>query len=243
MSTCPSCQQIDLVRKVRSIVSDGTVEGQTEIHSSGLGLSSNYQQKVGIGIGINTVSSSSSVTEHKMSLLARRLLPPDKPTPPNPPESRFSIPILIFFFPLYIFIALLVYLDDEMPRANKKFIFWGAVIGTLLPISSLIIIPNTNIRFDTAWQAVLFLILVTVPGVLVSLIFYNNGMVAIKKKEDVKYQADLRKYQRETLIKYQEGLVRWNDLYYCSRCDVVFLQKEPQFVAPERLSEVIFKTS
>ena len=209
--SCPSCAQLDSVRKVTSIVSEGTLVGQYEDSAPVQWQGKTYWIPVQKSTAFSTV-------------LAQRLAPPAQPKKPikkNPTSPVFftaGLTILVVIFWAIVGIVLEPALGLEHGGLNRLL---EDRLGPLSIVCSLLCVSITG-------------------GVLGWVILRAFPSLGTKLQQDnqhamAQYQAELRLYER-----YPIAIKRWRQLYYCSRCDVVFIPGEGRFAPIEKMYSYLY---
>lgn len=216
---CPICANIDLVQKVTAIA-----EGETHL-TSGYSSTTNtssisgkqdyYTQQdryVGHGDLSGTIRSHSStdINTTQQSRLAQKLAPP--PEPPIPAEPNFESSVLSGF-PEWIGIGLGI-------------VIWFLIIAVLVAIFP-------GLMKSSLWTALLMvcigapLLAGLVLGVLTSVIefIWNRIKFPAEKRQEIiaLHQRELQEHKQVTFPRWEKAMNRWNNMYYCRRCDVVYV--------------------
>lgn len=216
---CPLCSNVDLVQKVTAIA-----EGETH-HTRGYSSTTNtsnisgkqdYYTKqdryAGHGDLSGTIQSQSStnINMTQQSRLAQKLAPPPEPLLPPKPNFKGS---LFSGFPEWASIGL------------------GIVIWFLIIMLLLAIFPG--LAEGSFWTALLTacvgapLLAGLVLGILASVIgsIWNRIKFPAEKRQEMTalYQRELQEYEQVEFPRWEKAMNRWNDMYYCRRCDVVYV--------------------
>jgi len=215
---CPLCSNVDLVQKVTAIA-----EGETH-HTSGYSATTNtssisgkqdyYTQQdryAGRGDLSGTIQSQSStnISATQQSRLAQKLSPPAKPSSPTEPTFETS---LLSGFPEGIGIGI------------------GFVAWILLSSLLFAIFPGVDNSSVTGILMVCVggpILTGLVLGIIAALIEFtwNRIKFPAEKRQEMTatYQSKLQKYEQVAYPRWQEAMDRWNSMYYCRRCDVVYV--------------------
>jgi len=216
---CPICSNVDLVQKVTAIA-----EGETH-HTSGYSSTTNtssisgkqdyYTQQdryAGHGDLSGTIQSQSStnINTTQQSRLAQKLASPAEPSLPAEPNFKSS---LLSGFPEWVSIGL------------------GVVIWFLIIMLMLAIFPG--VADGSFWTALLMtcvgapLLAGLVLGILAMVIefIWNRSKFPAEKRQEMIaiYQRELQEYEQVAFPRWEKAMSRWNDMYYCRRCDVVYV--------------------
>lgn len=234
---CPLCFRVDLVQKVTAIA-----EGETH-HTSGHSATTNtasisgrqdyYTQQdryAGRGDLSGSIQSQSStrISATQQSSLAQKLSPPSEPPPPKEPNFATSV---LSGFPEWLGIGI-------------GFVTW-ILIGTLL----FAIFPGV----DNSSTAGILIMCVGGPiltGILLGVLavgiesLWNRMQFPSEKKEMMMalYHKQQKEYEQITFPRWQEAMSRWNAMYYCRRCDVVYVPGDdikPQH--PDRTIDLCYR--
>lgn len=234
--SCPNCHQIDAVQKVTAIVGGethrttgtettsmrSTFSGKQEMYAS-QGWS---KEKVGQGeisaSGYTHGSSTVSVTQQ--STLAKTLTPPVQPKPPS--EPQFGAPF------------------SAMTGGGCL-----AIIGMVAAFVAVVSFGADLDVFRNLGAALLLILAVIVASIVGGIIFYVVGSIAAGSKypDDVKgkmlsdYRAQLDDYQKNRLPRWQRAMQRWDSMFYCRRCDVIYVPGDHVTpVPPERVIDLSY---
>lgn len=215
---CPLCSRVDLVQKVTAIA-----EGETH-HTSGYSSTTNtssisgkqdyYTQQdryVGHGDLSGTIQSNSStnIKATQQSRLAQKLSPPTKPSLPTEPDFETSflsgfpegIGIGIGIVAWILISSLLFAIFPGVKNSSATGILMVCLGG---PILTGIVLGIIAVLIETAWNRIQF------PAEK------RQNMAAL-------YQRELQEYEQVEFPRWEKAMNRWNDMYYCRRCDVVYV--------------------
>jgi len=237
---CPSCRQIDAVQKITSIVGGETHKttghGTTSAHTSISGTQNIYagegwsKEKVGQNkvVGSEHTSSFSTVNTTQQSTLAQKLMPPIEPKPPTIPKFGSSFSAITGSGCL-------------------------AVIGGIIAIG--IVLSSFFADFDPKEDSigvsilVVFILTPAVAGIVGALIYHFLDKLAVKAKypKDIKdkmisdHMTAMADYRNNRWPKWQRAMQRWNSMFYCRRCDVIYvLGDRVKPVSPERVVDLCY---
>ena len=187
MVLCPQCGKDDQIRRVTSIVT----EGSTDIR---------YSDALGTLAGMGSASF--------QTVLAQRLMPPLK----EPKKSDYIKPLL--GEPFY-----------------KRGPVWIRIISILALFVILVCINSMLDQLTWSVRCGLAILLIILSGFLV----VRKGQ-ARETKEAVR-EAELAYTQAQR--EYRSAMERWRQMYYCARCDGVFLPGS-HLVPVERMIDLLY---
>lgn len=174
---CPHCGQIDSVRKVSAIVSDGTSSSRYSGYGDGIGYSSH---------GMMVMDEIINLTGNSQTQLSQLLSPPIKPY-----ERNFDL--------VWLCLALL-----------GSFGFIVTMIGL------------SNITTDVA-NAIGALIFGLICLGIAALVF--TTYLRKSKDEKIWFEGEIPRWEK--------AISKWHQLYFCYRCDGIFLPGEI-FIVPSQ---------
>ncbi len=204
---CPKCGKDDQIRKVTSIVTEG---------STGMMYSDVLGTLAGTG------------SAFFQTALAQRLRPPSQPKKPKKSDYMPRTPRRFFVFlflnlPLSVIILALLSSRISVPD-NWVFglicLFGWALLASVLFVTELYV--GAILLGWRRWLA-LFL------GM-------DERYQEARKQAERDYQGALRLY-----MKWPEAIRLWNNLYYCSRDDIVFVPGKDGFASPEQLHIFLYQ--
>jgi hypothetical protein len=192
---CPHCGQLDAVRKVRAIVTEGVSVGH-------------YQSIVPLQWQGKTYYLPAQRETTSSTLLAQRLAPPSQPKKPKKDDYSYMKYASASFKAKYYLIVVLL----------PVLLSWIAFCG-IAGVGSLVI------EGAGGWVlATLIWIGIVIGGAIPSVLWAKK---ARKNAEFLRWQALAERDYNWALRQYEmwlEAMQRWNELYYCARCDGVFLE-------------------
>jgi len=234
---CPSCGRVDSIQKITAIVEGET--HHTTGHSRALTFSSTsgkqdfYAQenawkktKIGQGkISGDTYGSSfESINAVQRSNLAQKLMPPDKPKPPAKPDfiswlsliSSGSVGIIVglivgIIAMIAAFIAI-IFLAGEIAKMSDV----AVLIGIVVFLANFFISPLIGVIIGV----IACIMVGMVFGYLTNKIAYPS---ATKREMERKYDIALKEHLEYHLPRWESAMQRWNSMFYCRRCDVIFV--------------------
>ncbi len=166
--TCPQCGQIDSVRKVSAIVSDGTSSGTFSGYGDGIGYSAH---------GMIVMDEVITITGSSQTELSWFL------SPPIEPSAKYFGGILLIMIV-------------------------SGIMGLLI-----ICIGFDNI-FASQFEFGIFLLLFGLLCLGIA-IWTSNSYTKLNKSEQIRFKKELHAWEK--------AIHRWQQLYYCYRCDGVYL--------------------
>lgn len=229
---CPSCGRVDSIQKITAIVEGETHHttghSRTSTFSNTSGKQDFYAQenawkktKIGQGkISGDTYGSSfESINAVQQSNLAQKLMPPDKPTPPAKPD----------------FISWL-----SLIGSGSLGVIVGLIMGLVIGVASLLVMSNYLSQHDNVFVKIVGtpIMWVTAPCIglvagVVVIVIVSIGLGSLtnkiayptstRKEMEKDYEMTLKKYQEYQLPRWESAMRRWNSMFYCRRCDVVFV--------------------
>lgn len=208
---CPNCGQLDAIRRVYSIVTEGISVGS-------------YQGVAPLQLQDKTYYFLAQRGMASSTLLAQRLAPPTRPEKPrdykhyeheawweHSPSSvklinvGFMGVIMVFMAIGCIATLLILEVIRNLVRTSDDWLYWllGIVIGMFL----VIIVP-----------AIVLAILVKLFGGPADISVVKQVNETSARIARARYSEALRQYEQ-----WPQALAKWRDeLYYCARCDGVF---------------------
>ncbi len=181
---CPHCDQIDSVRKVSAIVSDGTSSSRYMGYGDGIGYSSH---------GMMVMDQIINLTGGSQTQLSQLLSPPIKPY-----ERNFDL--------VWLCLILL------------------GLFGFLVTISGLA--NNITHETDTIGAFITGLICFSIVA-LASVAYIHKG-----KDEKIRFEREMPRWEK--------AISKWQQLYYCYRCDGVFLPGQNFIVSTQYMMNFLY---
>lgn len=238
---CPSCGRVDSIQKVTAIVEGETYHttghSRTSTFSSTSGKQNFYTQenawkktKIGEGkiSGDTYGSSSESINAVQQSNLAQKLMPPDKPTPPTRPTfvswpsliSSGGVGIITGLAAVVVsFIVIIIFLLNSPP---------GYFLVGLL--ANFIIAPLIGLVVGIVASVTL--------GKLANEL---DHPASTRWRMEQEYEMALKQYHEHQLPSWESAMRRWNSMFYCRRCDVVFVPgDEVYFTDPDNVISLAY---
>lgn len=229
---CPLCIRVDMVQKVTAIVEGETNQTSgysTTINKSSISGQQDYYGRQDGYAGRGELSgaihsqSSTNISATQQSRLAQKLRPPSKPTQPAEPDFSTSIfsglPENVntgLFIVAWILAGMLLFSVFSDVRNSS-------VTGILMfCVGAPILVGVFVMTLETLWNRVQF------PT------DRKEKMLAI-------YQKELHTFAQFSLPKWEEAMNRWNSMYYCRRCDVIYIPGDsvkPQ--SPDKTLDLCF---
>jgi len=208
---CPVCGQLDAVRKVVSIVSEGISTTEYSMPTVW-----QWQGKIYSGVQRHTASS--------MSTLALRLLPPAPPEKKQVSLGWVILPFVVLWllpivgFPIFWLAPFLS--SDRKAKLRRYFLY---LVGTLFLTPALVII--LALISDSSGSALILWYILFALGALLDLVLANVGLFGTL----IVYYKGLIEANKEMSLKYEKDFSQWKikiekyqNLYYCARDDCVF---------------------
>lgn len=215
---CPLCQRIDMVQKVTAIVEGET--HQTSGYSSTTNTSNiagqqNYYTRQNEHVGHGNLSgeihsrSSTNISATQQSHLAQKLKAPTRPSPPTEPNFNASVTSSIpenagMIMGGVIWFLASILLFAVFPDAGDNWIIGALIILIGAPILAGSVMGLAGIALDEGWSRMKF-------------------PTEAREKALAKYQSELQNYEQVRYPRWEEAMNRWMRMYYCRRCDVVYV--------------------
>jgi len=219
---CPRCGQLDAVRKVRAIVTEGVSVGH-------------YQSVAPLQWQGQTYYLPAQRETTSTTLLAQRLAPPSQPKKPNKANygylkyasASFKAKYYAIGFPMAILLLLVScgiaaaigLLVGGAGGWILGFLIWvGIVIGGAILMSFFLVLvgqiipPFGRILLDVYGAG-------RTGRIKQAKATQSAEVFRLQAMAEREYQWALRQYEM-----YPEAMQRWNELYYCARDDGVFLE-------------------
>jgi len=209
---CPHCRQLDTVRKVSAIVAEGVSVGHYQSTAPVQWQGKTYY----LPVQRETTSS---------TLLAQRLAPPQPKKPRysarwDYASTSFKVKDFLITVSGFVFailspaVVMLLFGQEELVNSYVIFIVFGAGISwyLLLVLMGRIIPPLGRVLLDV-WGIGPSEVVKQAKATGSAEIFRLQALA------ERKYEEALRQYEM-----WPKAMQRWNELYYCARCDGVFLE-------------------
>lgn len=209
-----------MIQKVTAIVEGET--HQTSGYSSTTNTSNiagqqNYYTRQDEHIGRGDLSgkirssSSTSISSTQQSRLAQKLEPPSRPSPPNEPNFNASITSILpenltMVIGGITWFSTCVLLFIIFPSAGEgdNWVIGALIVFIGAPMLAGVIIGLVGMALDESWSRIKF------PR-------------EAREQLLAKYRAELQSYERVQYPRWEEAMNRWREMYYCRRCDVVYV--------------------
>lgn len=219
---CPSCKSIDMIQKVTAIVEGETLDtkGESTTKSSSK-ISGNQdfyarvsgsEKNIGRGdiSGQANSSSSTFINTTQQSRLARKLTPPLRPYAPYKPE-----------------------LDTDMSKVGDYATKGALIIGVVM-----FLLLGSLLGFDSWITIVISIVTFIVASVPLSIFIEGKMEMPEEEKKKIldKYNTQLKLYKRVYFPSWEVAMNRWNEMFYCRRCDVIFVPGDD--IAPMSTNEI-----
>jgi hypothetical protein len=235
---CPHCRQLDAVRKVRAIVTEGVSVGH-------------YQSIAPLQLQGQTYYLPTQRETSSSTLLAQRLAPPLQPKKPNKTDYSylkyasasfkakrnaisFTMAILLLLVSCGI-AAVVASLVEGAGGWILGFLIWlGIVIGGAILMSFFLVLlgqmfpPFGKTMLDVFGAG-------KIEVVKQAKATQSAEIFRLQARADRDYQWALRQYEM-----YPVAVQRWNELYYCARDDGVFLQGG-RLVQVEQMQSLLYE--
>lgn len=210
---CPTCNSMDMIQKVTSIVQGETHQTTGSSHSFGTGTVSGQQTHYSQGSklgnsdfsGTTFNSSSGYINTTQRSTLAGRLSPPQRPKSPSQPSLSVSTSCLGFIVGVITFILLLVWAFKTPGSGPMN--FFVAVLFFLALFGIPIFVGMKVSQMESAYKE------------------RSDEHQEKSRRLWKKYNSDLAQYKK-SVARWEKAISRWNDMYYCRRCDVAYLPND-----------------
>jgi hypothetical protein len=206
---CPKCKQADQIQKVSSLYETNTQEWSEE--ELGMDVFGHIEDR--------------QIQHEAHTKLGLKLKPPEEPGAPTQPGLWYwigiGIAVIIIFslcsfvvFPLAIVIPIVVSNRATLPEAFRGQNGMMLIVGI---------------------GAILFIVGLIALGILVWLGLlvkrrYTHDMAVYRDKKDL--------YDQE-MQKYHQLHERWEQLYYCSRDAIIFIQSEDKAIPVEDMTKYL----
>jgi len=210
--TCPKCGRTDQVQKVTSVYSDNTKEWR-ETHGSGDDQHTSFHQA--------------------RTLLGEKLAPPIKPSGPLNPLYWYGLGAFILFVFSVAFCPIVITVPLALIPIFISIIAFFAGADSSLPTW----VTYTGLGLGAL--AILIGIAVVV-AVIVGTIWAFRKIRSRYLKDAANYQIAKNKVEAEDLPRWQRGMNRWNNAYYCMRDETVFIAGENQAIPADKLKDYLF---
>jgi hypothetical protein len=213
---CPRCGRNDRAEKVTAILA-----GQTQQITG-------TEQRVEFQVDVYGQRQTRIVevpkTHTQMSDLARRLGPPNKPSPTPEPRGQMGITVLV----IGIVLALLGVISTVIGIASSM---WG--------------ISGSNSNKDAIITGLTAGVVCILPPIVLVGIGTLLIVVSIKRRNLSKEQhktavSMARIYDIEGARAWQGAIDRWNKLYYCHRDDCIFIPEEGSCAPLSKIHEYLY---
>lgn len=216
---CPKCDKDDQVRKVSSIITEG---------STSIGYSDVLGTLAGTGRAFSQTA------------LAQRLMPP-----PKPEKKRYPLILAILTFaaaiwllPIGQIMMLLTPLKITIKKRLVRFFIY-LIAGLFLFFVLIGILFLVNITENDVAKIVLAVLLVVIgilDAILVNVGFFGMLIIYYRglQEFDETYEQRLHTWENKMRV--------YQNLYYCARDDCVFDPSSKMFAPPERLLDLLEKS-
>lgn len=182
--TCPQCGQIDSVRKVSTIVSDGTSSGTYSGYGDGIGYSAH---------GMTVMDEVITITGSSQTQLSWLLSPPIEPSK----RSFFEVLLVMPFIGL---------------------------LGLMFTILGLFGIVTT--KSEGAGMLIFGMLCLSIVVLMLITYFHNS------KDEKIRVEREIPSWKN--------AVYRWQQLYYCYRCDGVYLPNLDYLVPTQYVMDFLY---